>query len=141
MNTRSTIQAIAVIMMITISTIMDSGFTQSDPILDIRTALEAEVLTHQQYGDRAKLADVVTEGRGLFDAVHSYKLYKTFHKDHRTLELIYDHLTSFEPYCPDGSLRSNLQEPYRTYNSVSKQREPVTVTLKDVVNVFGQTDQ
>ncbi len=112
---------------------------KEDPVLDVKVALESEILKHKQFWDRAKLVDVVLDGKWLFDAAYSYEIYNTFQKDNKTLVYMYDHLTQFEQYCPEWELKNSEGNPYLTREN--NKVVPSQITLKDVINVFSETNE
>lgn len=105
--------------------------------MDVRVALESEILKHKQFWDKAKLVDVVLDGEWLFDAAYSYELYNAFQKDNKTLSYMYDHLIASEAYCQWWSLQNDQWSEYMTRENNKK--VPVQVSFKDVVNVFAET--
>ena len=114
-------------------------FAQTDPEMDISSLLNDMRLKHKDLWDRSTMVDKVVDGRHLFDSSYAHELYKMYERDFQTLDLIYEHLTTHESYCPDWDLLNTDDQPYLTYNPETNKTEFATLTKKDVVNIFSET--
>ena len=121
------------------SLLMQGVSAQSDPEADISSLLNDMRLKYKDIWDRSTMVDKVVDGRNLFDASYANELYKIYEKNFQTLDLIYDHLTTQESYCPEWTLLNTENATYLTYDIDQNQTVPVTLSKKDVVNIFSET--
>lgn len=122
---------------------MSFVLAQDDPVIDMHWLMNDMRLSYKDLWDRSSLVDKVVDGQNIFAAWYAHEKYKLFEKEFRVIDLMYEHLTQHEDYCPWWLLLTNENQPrqYLTYNSQKKKTQNVLLSKKDIINVFSLTDQ
>ncbi len=115
----------------------------TNPEIDTRLLLQDRVLENKDAWDRTTLVDKIVDGRWLFEASYSFEIYSQALTHSNTIDSIFDHLTNYMEYCPWWVLytkqdaEQNMQkEVYLHPDPRTKKPVPITLTKKDVVNVY-----
>jgi len=126
----------------------NSIYAANDLEIDISVLLQDEVLSNVDAGDRSKMVDSIVDGRDIFRSSLAFEKFKHAQTHAVALDKVYEHLTSYLPYCPDGVLYTKEKPEEDKASKIYLHPDPVTKTpvqiklsKRDVVNVYTLSQQ